>query len=77
MTELDVNSLSNALENESNASIMKLNIKKINVIKMIYYKITIGKNTLRLYHKKLKHYRYCSEIMIYNMVIILDGFPKI
>jgi hypothetical protein len=63
MTDLDVNSLLNALENETNASIMKLNTKKIKQHKNdILQKLQLQKNTLKTYHNKLKHYRYCSDI---------------
>ena len=60
MTDLDVNSLLNALENETNASIMRLNTKKIKQHKNdILQKLQLEKNTLKTYHKKLKHLSQC------------------
>ena len=58
-----MDNLLNALENDSNASIMKLNSKKIKDIKNnILQQVQLKRDTLKSYHKKLKHYRYCSEI---------------
>jgi len=62
MSELDVNELLNALENETNASIMKLNTSKIQSYKnTILQQLQLDKNMLKSYHKKLKHYRYCDD----------------
>jgi len=56
-------SLLNALENETNASIMRLTSNKINTIKNnILQKLQLKRENLKIYHKKLKHYRYCSDI---------------
>jgi hypothetical protein len=58
-----MDNLLNALENETNASIMKLNTKKIKDIKNnILQQLQLKRDKLKLYHKKLKNYRYCSEI---------------
>jgi len=63
MTDLDVNSLLNALENETNASIMRLNSNKIKEIKNnMLQKLQLNKDELKKLHKKLNHYRYCSDI---------------
>ncbi len=63
MTDLDVNSLLNALENETNASIMRLNTNKIKEIKNnMLQKLQLDKDELKKLHKKLNHYRYCSDI---------------
>jgi hypothetical protein len=63
MTDLDINSLLNALENESNAAIMRLNSQKINKMKNdILQQLQLQKDILKSYHKKLKHYRYCDEM---------------
>jgi len=63
MTDLDINSLLNALENESNASIMRLNSQKINKMKNdILQQLQLQKDILKLYHKKLKQYRYCDDM---------------
>lgn len=63
MTDLDVNSLLNALENETNASIMRLNSNKIKEIKNnMLQKLQLDRDELKTIHKKLRHYRYCSDI---------------
>ena len=63
MGDLDINSLLNALENETNASIMRLNSHKINKMKNdILQKLQLETDKLKKYHKKLKHYRYCDEM---------------
>lgn len=52
-----------ALENETNVSIMKLSTKKIKEHKNnILQQLQISGKELKNYHKKLKKYRYCSEI---------------
>ena len=58
-----VDNLLNALENEGNASIMKLTTSKIKQIKnTILQQLQLDSKTLKLYHKKLKNYRYCDEV---------------
>jgi len=60
---LNVNNLLNALENESNASIMKLTTKDIKKRKNdILQKLQLKRKTLKLFHKKLKQYRYCTDL---------------
>ena len=55
MSELDVNNLLNALENESNASIMNLTSAKIKSMKNnILQKLQLDRETLKSFHKKLK-----------------------
>jgi hypothetical protein len=62
--------LLDALENETNASIMKLNNSKIKDIKNnILQKLQLEKEQLKKIHKKLKEYRYCSD-----MSDLQDGF---
>ena len=62
MSDLDVNKLLDALENETNASIMKLNTSKIKSYKnTILQQLQLGGGTLKSFHKKLKHYRYCDD----------------
>ena len=57
-----LNNLLNALENDGNASIMKLNNRKIKEIKNnILQKLQLDNALLKIYHKKLKEYRYCDE----------------
>lgn len=63
MSEEAVDTLLNALENESNSSIVNLDSSKIKDIKNnILQKIQIDRTTLKQYHKKLKQYRYCSDL---------------
>ena len=63
MDDYKKNDLLMALENESNASIMKLNSRKINKHKNdILQQIIKDKYTLKSFHKKLRYYRYCSEL---------------
>ena len=63
MSELDVNNLLNALENESNASIMNLTSSKIKSMKNnILQKLQLDRETLKSFHKKLKGYRYCTDM---------------
>ena len=60
---IDDETLIDALENESNASIIKLTSNKIKQHKNdILQSLQLDRNTLKLYHKKLKHYRYCSDV---------------
>ena len=55
--------LLNALENETNASIMRLNSNKIKEIKNnMLQKLQLDRDELKIIHKKLNHYRYCSDI---------------
>ena len=62
MSDLDVNKLLNALENETNASIMKLNTSKIKSYKnTILQQLQLDRDTLKSFHKKLKEYRYCDD----------------
>ena len=63
MSDDAVNTLLVALENEQNSSIVNLDSSKIKNIKNnILQKIQLDRNTLKLYHKKLKQYRYCSDL---------------
>ena len=63
MSELDVNSLLNALENESNGSIVNLTTSKIKELKNnILQKLQLSGKVLKTFHKKLKEYRYCSDM---------------
>ena len=52
MSELDIDNLLNALENETNASIMNLNSAKIKSIKNnILQKLQLGREKLLKYHE--------------------------
>lgn len=60
---LDVNRLLNALENENNESLLDLNKEKISTMKNdILQKLNIKNDKLKLFHKKLKLYRYVDNI---------------
>ena len=55
--------LFDALENESNSSIINLTTKKIKEHKnTVLQQIQLPRDKLKLYHKKLKNYRYCSDL---------------
>ena len=63
MSDDAVDTLMNALENEQNSSIVNLDSTKIKDIKNnILQKIQLGRDQLKQYHKKLKEYRYCSDL---------------
>lgn len=63
MTEGEINILINALENVENSSIMELNSSKIKTLKNnILQNLQLDRETLKSYHKKLKKYRYCSDL---------------
>jgi|TARA_B100000795_G_scaffold199322_1_gene153168 hypothetical protein len=63
MSENDMSQLIDALDNDSNSSIMNLNSIKIKDQKNnILQKIQLPREKLKEYHKKLKKYRYCPEV---------------
>ena len=63
MSEKDVDLLINALENEENSSMIELNSQKIKTFKNnILQKLQLERDKLKSYHKKLKKYRYCSDL---------------
>ena len=60
---MDSDQFMNALENESNASIMDLTNAKVKSQKNdILQQLQLPREKLKLFHKKLKHYRYCSDL---------------
>ncbi len=62
-SSLDVDHLLKALENENNESITKLNTQKIKTVKNdILQKLQLKGNELKLFHHKLKDYRYVEEM---------------
>ena len=62
MDEEYISNLLTALENESNSSIMRLTNSKIKCQKNnILQQLQLPRDKLRLFHKKLKEYRYCSQ----------------
>jgi len=63
MEELNVNKLLGALENETNSSIMNMTSAKIKDIKNnMLQRLQLDRTTLKTFHKKLKDYRYCSDM---------------
>ena len=63
MEDQDVNNLLHALENETNASIMKLTTTKIKEHKNnILQQLQLERTQLKEMHKKLKEYRYCTDM---------------
>lgn len=63
MAELNVNKLLGALENETNSSIMNMTSAKIKDIKNnMLQRLQLDRTTLKTFHKKLKDYRYCSDM---------------
>jgi len=63
MGDLEINKLLLALENESNSSIMNLTTPKIKTIKNnMLQRLGLERNELKKLHKKLKEYRYCSDM---------------
>ena len=63
MDDDDINKLLHSLENESNSSIMNLTTNKIKEHKNnILQKLQLERTKLKLFHKKLKEYRYCTDM---------------
>ena len=62
MDENYIENLLSALENERNSSIMDLTNSKIKCQKNnILQQLQLPREKLKIFHKKLKQYRYCSE----------------
>jgi hypothetical protein len=62
-SNLNVEQLLKALENENNSSITNLNSQKIKTIKNnILQKLQLSSNELKTFHKKLQDYRYVEEL---------------
>ena len=63
MGDHEINHFLHALENESNSSIINLTTNKIKTLKNnILQKLGLDRTTLKTMHKKLKDYRYCSDM---------------
>jgi hypothetical protein len=63
MEEENINELLQALDNDGNDTIMGLTSRRIKSDKNdILQRLQITGKDLKLYHKKLKNYRYCSKI---------------
>tara|TARA_B110000037_G_C17085398_1_gene491757 strand:+ start:765 stop:1196 length:432 start_codon:yes stop_codon:yes gene_type:complete len=61
--ENKINNLLHSLENESNASIMNLTSVKIKEHKNnILQRLQLERSKLKEMHKKLKEYRYCTDM---------------
>uniref|UniRef100_A0A6C0BZZ9 Uncharacterized protein n=1 Tax=viral metagenome TaxID=1070528 RepID=A0A6C0BZZ9_9ZZZZ len=60
---LDINTLINALDNDDNAKLMKLDYSTVNKMKNdMLQRLGLRREVLVKYHKSLKHYRYIDEI---------------
>ena len=60
---MDINNLLHSLENESNASIMNLTTCKIKEHKNnALQRLQLERNVLKIFHKKLCEYRYCTDM---------------
>ena len=63
MDNNQVDDLLDALENDSNSSIINLTSRKIKEHKNnVLQQIQLPRKKLKLYHKKLKDYRYCTDL---------------
>ncbi len=63
MNHNQVDDLLDALENDSNSSIINLTSRKIKEHKNnVLQQIQLPREKLKLYHKKLKDYRYCTDL---------------
>ena len=63
MENNQVYDLLDALENDSNSSIINLTTRKIQEHKnTILQQIQLPREKLKTYNKKLKNYRYCSDL---------------
>ena len=75
MAELNVNKLLGALENETNSSIMNMTSAKIKDIKNnMLQRLQLDRTTLKTFHKKLKDYRYCSDMNDLQYGFYISGF---
>lgn len=62
MSDCELNDLLTALDNENNSSIINLTSSKIKQQKNdILQQLQLTRESLKLFHKKLKHYRYCEQ----------------
>ena len=63
MSDLEIDQLLGALENETNSSIMKLTNAKIKKFKKdALQRLQIRGEKLKILHKKLKEYRYIGDL---------------
>jgi len=64
MTEkkIDMDKVLNAVDNESNESIMKLNNRRIKQVKNdLFQKLHFSKADMKILHEKLKYYRFVDD----------------
>ena len=63
MSDESIDDLLNALGNETNESVMNLSSSKIKSLKNdMLQRLGLSGKELKLFHKKLKSYRYCSDM---------------
>ena len=63
MGDFDINNLLDALDNDNNEKIMNLTRGKIkDQINNVLQRLQLNRDTLKNYHKKLKDYRYVSDL---------------
>lgn len=63
MSELNIENILNALENEDNENILQLDHEKISKMKNdILQKLGLERDKLKQYHKSLKNYRFIDEL---------------
>jgi hypothetical protein len=76
MGDLDINNLLDALDNEKNTNIMKLTKTKIkDQINNTLQRLQLDRSTLKSYHKKLKEYRYISDLSDLNFGQYIRWIP--
>jgi len=72
----EITDLLNALENDTNSSIMKLTHSKIKNYKNdILQQLQLSKEKLKIYHTKLKDFRYCSDMCDLQYGYYIRWFP--
>ena len=63
MSELNIEHILKALENEDNENILQLDHEKISKMKNdILQKLGLSRDKLKQYHKSLKNYRFIDEL---------------
>lgn len=63
MSDLNIENLLKALDNDENESLIDLTTRKIKSMKNdMLQKLQLPKERLKVYHKKLKDYRYVGEL---------------
>jgi hypothetical protein len=76
MTNFQASKILDALENETNASIMELTTSIIKKQKNdMLQKLQLHKDKLKEFHKKLKKYRYCSDLKDLQMGFYIRWIP--